>query len=53
MTPEHALSPGHILAHVPSSPGPDVTTEHAQNESMDQTIDWYEIDGDVPRPLDR
>ena len=53
MTPEHALSPGRVLAPPLPSPGPDITTEDTQNESMGQTIDWYEIERDVPRQLGR
>ena len=44
LTPEHALSPECVLSPTPSSPGPDINTEDTQNQSMDDTIDWYLIE---------
>ena len=31
LTPERALSPGHVLSPMPSSPGPDINTEDTQS----------------------
>ena len=47
------MSPGRILSPTPSSPGPDINTEDTRNQSMDDTIDRYLIERDVPRCLGR